>query len=102
MKLIYQGRLLQDPASTLRCLNITDNCVIHCHRLPPGATTQDPSATLAHSATEPPSRGLSEDSLMVAVLVVLLGVVWYLRINYRQLFTGPATVSLGGGASQCS
>ncbi|XP_057570966.1 transmembrane and ubiquitin-like domain-containing protein 2 isoform X4 [Hippopotamus amphibius kiboko] len=36
MKLIYQGRLLQDPARTLRSLNITDNCVIHCHRSPPG------------------------------------------------------------------
>ncbi|XP_023573744.1 transmembrane and ubiquitin-like domain-containing protein 2 isoform X2 [Octodon degus] len=96
MKLIYRGHLLQDPASTLRSLNITDNCVIHCHRLPPGAAAQDPSATLAHSAAEPPSLGLSVDSLMVAVFVVLLGVVWYLRINYRQFFTGPATVSLGG------
>lgn len=97
MKLIYQGRLLQDPARTLRSLNITDNCVIHCHRSPPGSAVPGPSASLApSSATEPPSLGVSVGSLMVPVFVVLLGVVWYFRINYRQFFTAPATVSLVG------
>ncbi|XP_049636747.1 transmembrane and ubiquitin-like domain-containing protein 2 isoform X2 [Suncus etruscus] len=97
MKLIYQGRLLQDPARTLRSLNITDNCVIHCHRSPPGASVPGPSAALAPSSTtEPPSLGISVGSLMVPVFVVLLGVVWYFRINYRQFFTAPATVSLVG------
>lgn len=28
--------------------------------------------------------------------MVVLAVVWYLRINYRQLFTAPATISLIG------
>lgn len=96
MKLIYQGRLLQDPARTLRSLNITDNCVIHCHRSPPGASVPGPSSALASSTTEPPSLGISVGSLMVPVFVVLLGVVWYFRINYRQFFTAPATVSLVG------
>lgn len=97
MKLIYQGRLLQDPARTLRSLNITDNCVIHCHRTPPGSAVSGPSASLApSSAGEPSSLGVSVGSLMVPVFVVLLGVVWYFRINYRQFFTAPATVSLVG------
>ncbi|XP_066119585.1 transmembrane and ubiquitin-like domain-containing protein 2 isoform X4 [Saccopteryx bilineata] len=97
MKLIYQGRLLQDPARTLRSLNITNNCVIHCHRSPPGSAVPGPSASLTpSSATEPPSLGVSVGSLMVPVFVVLLGVVWYFRINYRQFFTAPATVSLVG------
>ncbi|KAM4844601.1 transmembrane and ubiquitin-like domain-containing protein 2 isoform 2-T2 [Thomomys bottae] len=96
MKLIYQGRLLQDPSRTLRSLNITDNCVIHCHRSPSGAAVPDPSASLAPSATEPSSLGVNVGSLMVPVFVVLLGVVWYFRINYRQFFTAPATVSLVG------
>ena len=97
MKLIYQGRLLQDPARTLRSLNITNNCVIHCHRSPPGSAVSGSSASLApSSATESPSLGVSVGSLMVPVFVVLLGVVWYFRINYRQFFTAPATVSLVG------
>uniref|UniRef100_A0A8C5KWC0 Transmembrane and ubiquitin-like domain containing 2 n=1 Tax=Jaculus jaculus TaxID=51337 RepID=A0A8C5KWC0_JACJA len=96
MKLIYQGHLLQDPARTLRSLNITHNCVIHCHRSPPGADVPGPTASLAPSATEPSSFGVNVGSLMVPVFVVLLGVVWYFRINYRQFFTAPATVSLVG------
>uniref|UniRef100_A0A8C2W965 Transmembrane and ubiquitin like domain containing 2 n=2 Tax=Chinchilla lanigera TaxID=34839 RepID=A0A8C2W965_CHILA len=95
-KLVYRGRLLQDPASTLRSLDITDRCVIHCLRLPPGSAAPGPEAPLANSATEPSSLGLSMGSLMVPVFVVLLGVVWYFRINYRQFFTAPATVSLVG------
>ncbi|XP_020853468.1 transmembrane and ubiquitin-like domain-containing protein 2 isoform X2 [Phascolarctos cinereus] len=96
MKLIYQGRLLQDPARTLRSLNITDNCVIHCHRSPPGPTVSGPSALPTSPTTEPPGLSVSVGSLMVPVFVVLLGVVWYFRINYRQFFTAPATVSLVG------
>ncbi|XP_075418056.1 transmembrane and ubiquitin-like domain-containing protein 2 isoform X2 [Tenrec ecaudatus] len=96
MKLIYQGRLLQDPARTLRSLNINDQAVIHCHRSPPGPAVPGPSASLSSSSTEPPSLGVNVGSLMVPVFVVLLGVVWYFRINYRQFFTAPATVSLVG------
>ena len=82
MKLIYQGRLLQDPARTLRSLNITDNCVIHCHRSPPGSAVAGPSSSLApSSATEPPNLGVSVGSLMVPVFVVLLGVVSPLLSN---------------------
>lgn len=95
MKLIYQGRLLQDPARTLSSLNITNNCVIHCHRSPPGAAVSGPSASLTPT-TEQSSLGVNVGSLMVPVFVVLLGVVWYFRINYRQFFTAPATVSLVG------
>lgn len=39
---------------------------------------------------------LSSSSLVVPVFVVMLAVVWYFRIHYRQLFTAPATVSLVG------
>uniref|UniRef100_A0A8I6A9G1 Transmembrane and ubiquitin-like domain containing 2 n=1 Tax=Rattus norvegicus TaxID=10116 RepID=A0A8I6A9G1_RAT len=95
MKLIYQGRLLQDPARTLSSLNITNNCVIHCHRSPPGAAVSGPSTSLTPT-TEQSSLGVNVGSLMVPVFVVLLGVVWYFRINYRQFFTAPATVSLVG------
>ncbi|XP_038609560.1 transmembrane and ubiquitin-like domain-containing protein 2 [Tachyglossus aculeatus] len=97
VKLIYRGRLLQDPARTLRSLHVTDNCVIHCQRGPAPAPP-DPGAPPG-PAPQPAASGLSAlglGNLMVPAFVVMLGVIWYFRINYRQLFTAPATVSLVG------
>lgn len=105
IKLIYQGQLLQDPKKTLLSLNITHNSVIHCHvsqallEAPADDGSQPPGAT----ATSGLSGGfraagvaISTSSMVVPVFVVVLAVVWYFRINYRQFFTAPATVSLVG------
>ncbi|MGH0138339.1 UNVERIFIED_CONTAM: hypothetical protein FKN15_036075 [Acipenser sinensis] len=92
IKFIYQGQLLQDQAQTLLSLNITDNCVIHCHiSQPPREPAPDPSVALEHSDVT-----LNFGSLMIPMFVVMLTVVWYFRINYRQFFTAPATLSLVG------
>ncbi|NXS56335.1 TMUB2 protein, partial [Brachypteracias leptosomus] len=100
MKFIYRGQLLQDQARTLRSLHITDNCVIHCHRSRGGGTTTAaPSPTLPEPGTthpDPSGLPLGAGNLLVPALMVVLAVVWYFRINYRQLFTAPATVSLIG------
>lgn len=98
MKFIYRGQLLQDQGQTLRSLHITDNCVIHCHRsrsvaVTAAAALPDPSAATADAAGGLP---LGTGNLMVPAIMVVLAVVWYFRINYRQLFTAPATVSLIG------
>ncbi|NWX49741.1 TMUB2 protein, partial [Steatornis caripensis] len=94
MKFIYRGQLLQDQGRTLRSLHITDNCVIHCHRSQNAAATALPDP----SAATPDAGGLalSAGNLVVPAVMVVLAVVWYFRINYRQLFTAPATVSLIG------
>lgn len=96
MKLIYQGQLLHDSSQTLRSLHITDHCVIHCHRS---------QATVSSSPVGPESGGTSTEhtgltppigNLMIPIFVVMLALIWYFRINYRQFFTAPATVSLCG------
>ncbi|NXX99661.1 TMUB2 protein, partial [Centropus bengalensis] len=95
MKFIYRGQLLQDQGRTLRSLHITDNCVIHCHRSRNAST----AATLPDPGTVAPDTGslaLSAGNLLVPALMVVLAAVWYFRINYRQLFSTPATVSLVG------
>lgn len=94
MKFIYRGQLLQDQGRTLRSLHITDNCVIHCHRSRRATTASlpDPSAAAPDASGLP----LGVGNLMVPTVMVVLAVVWYLRINYRQLFTAPATISLIG------
>ncbi|KAL4659254.1 transmembrane and ubiquitin-like domain-containing protein 2 [Arapaima gigas] len=105
IKLIFQGQLLQDPRRTLLSLNITHNSVIHCH-VSQGlreAAPDDGARSRAEHVGDGSSRGiggaglaLSTSSLVVPVFVVMLAVVWYFRINYRQFFTAPATVSLVG------
>ena len=109
VKLIYQGQLLQDPKRTLSSLNITHNSVIHCHICQVLVEVVPPEE---ESSPQPPGGGgvrwgvsggvravgvaLSTSSLVVPVFVVILAVVWYFRINYRQFFTAPATISLVG------
>ncbi|NXW58680.1 TMUB2 protein, partial [Eurystomus gularis] len=100
MKFIYRGQLLQDQGRTLRSLHITDNCVIHCHRsrsaTVTAATAALPDPSAAATGPDTSSLPLGAGNLMVPAVMVVLAVVWYFRINYRQLFTAPATVSLIG------
>ncbi|NWY75780.1 TMUB2 protein, partial [Erithacus rubecula] len=94
MKLIYRGQLLQDQARTLRSLRITDNCVIHCHRCRGGGAAAPALPEPGPAAA--PALPLAGGTLMVPTVMVVLALGWYFRINYRQLFTAPATVSLIG------
>ncbi|XP_053708457.1 transmembrane and ubiquitin-like domain-containing protein 2 [Synchiropus splendidus] len=97
IKLIYQGQLLHDPSRTLGSLNITHNSVIHCHisqvLLENNADDGAQSGGMG-GGVQAAAAGTS--SLVVPVFVVILAVVWYFRINYRQFFTAPATISLVG------
>uniref|UniRef100_G3P4W7 Transmembrane and ubiquitin-like domain containing 2 n=1 Tax=Gasterosteus aculeatus TaxID=69293 RepID=G3P4W7_GASAC len=93
IKLIYQGQLLQDPKKTLVSLNITQNSVIHCHTTPEEGA--QPGAGVS-GGLRAAGVAISTSSLVVPVFVVILAVVWYFRINYRQFFTAPATISLVG------
>ncbi|NXR12120.1 TMUB2 protein, partial [Semnornis frantzii] len=95
MKFIYRGQLLQDQGRTLRSLRITDNCVIHCHRSATAAGPPDPGTATA-AGTDSSSLPLGAGNLLLPAVMVVLAVVWYFRITYRQLFTAPATVSLIG------
>ncbi|KAM6107868.1 LOW QUALITY PROTEIN: transmembrane and ubiquitin-like domain-containing protein 2 [Pterocles gutturalis] len=88
------GQLLQDQGRTLRSLHITDNCVIHCHRSR-GATTALPDPSTAAAVPDTGGLSFSMGNLLLPTLMVVLAVVWYFRINYRQLFTAPAVSLIG-------
>lgn len=105
IKFIYQGQLLQDPKKTLFSLNITHNSVIHCHVSqallePPAEEGSQPPDAMVGSGLSGSFRAagvaISTSSMVIPVFVVILAVVWYFRINYRQFFTAPATISLVG------
>ncbi|KAE8290439.1 Transmembrane and ubiquitin-like domain-containing protein 1 [Larimichthys crocea] len=92
VRLIYQGQLLQDDTQTLASLNLVHNCVLHCHisqHAGRGAATGPRPADQVQVA-------LNVGSLMVPLLVLMLSVLWYCQIQYRQFFTAPATASLVG------
>nr|XP_046265497.1 transmembrane and ubiquitin-like domain-containing protein 1 [Scatophagus argus] len=92
VRLIYQGQLLQDDAQTLASLNLVHNCVLHCH------ISQHASRGSA-GGPRPADQvqvALNVGSLMVPLLVLMLSVLWYCQIQYRQFFTAPATASLVG------
>uniref|UniRef100_UPI00398E54A9 transmembrane and ubiquitin-like domain-containing protein 1 n=1 Tax=Pristiophorus japonicus TaxID=55135 RepID=UPI00398E54A9 len=92
VRLIYQGQLLGDDTQTLSSLNIVNNCVIHCH-ISQNATPQSPAGSHAAEHTE---TTLNIGGLMLPVFFLMLSVLWYYQINYRQFFTAPATISLVG------
>ncbi|XP_071347243.1 transmembrane and ubiquitin-like domain-containing protein 1 [Trachinotus anak] len=92
VRLIYQGQLLQDDAQTLASLNLVHNCVLHCH------ISQHTGRGAAGGArpADQVQVALNVGSLMVPLLVLMLSVLWYCQIQYRQFFTAPATASLVG------
>ncbi|XP_051990293.1 transmembrane and ubiquitin-like domain-containing protein 1 [Xyrauchen texanus] len=92
VRLIYQGQLLHDDAQTLASLNLADNSVLHCH-ISQHATRAMPAGARAADQVH---VALNVGSLMVPLFVLMLSVLWYFQIQYRQFFTAPATASLVG------
>ncbi|KAM9789330.1 transmembrane and ubiquitin-like domain-containing protein 1 isoform 1-T2 [Neosynchiropus ocellatus] len=91
VRLIYRGQLLQDDSRTLLSLNLVHNCVLHCH-ISQHAAGAGPGVR----PTDQVQVALNVGSLMVPLLVLMLSVLWYCQIQYRQFFTAPATASLVG------
>lgn len=92
VRLIYQGQLLQDDAQTLSSLNLVHNCVLHCH-ISQQASRGAPTGPRPQDQVQ---VALNVGSLMVPLLILMLSVLWYCQIQYRQFFTAPATASLVG------
>ncbi|XP_063159233.1 transmembrane and ubiquitin-like domain-containing protein 1 [Candoia aspera] len=93
VRLIYQGQLLRDDAQTLAALHLTNNSVVHCHisqhRPLPGPAGPQTNVDTAHAA-------LNVGSLMMPLLVLMLGALWYFQLQHRHVFTATATTCLAG------
>ncbi|XP_057712977.1 transmembrane and ubiquitin-like domain-containing protein 1 [Corythoichthys intestinalis] len=94
VRLIYQGQLLRDDGATLEALHLSHNCVLHCHISQHAAAAAGTEGGAA--AAEQVQVALNVGGLMVPLLVLMLAVLWYCQIQYRHLFTAPASASLLG------
>lgn len=98
MRLIYQGQLLRDDGQTLASLHLTHNSVLHCHvsqhRAPPGPSSGAGAGPRSNAETARPA--LNVGGLMLPLLVLMLGALWYFQLQHRHAFTATATTCLAG------
>jgi hypothetical protein len=88
VRFIFNGQDLRNDSSTLQSYNISDNSVVHCLITQPRPEQNDPN----HGDDE----GLDIGMFMFPLFGLLLGIVWYMRFMYRQLFNVTSTLTLGG------
>lgn len=88
VRLIFNGQLLRSDQETLQFYGLFDNCVLHCqisnNVSPPTVAQAEPYAELDLSR------------FMLPLFGVILGVVWYCRVQYRQFFNATSTFALLG------
>ncbi|XP_063230756.1 transmembrane and ubiquitin-like domain-containing protein 1 [Bacillus rossius redtenbacheri] len=95
VRLVYNGQVLSSDSQTLEGYGLFDNCVVHClvhqPRTPPAA--QAP-ASVETRGDAPRDRDLGH--LLFLSLSLVLGLAWYCRYQYSQLFSATTTVALVG------
>lgn len=111
MRLVFNGQVLQPDTTTLEQCGFFNNCVVHClihqSRSTPvsASNTLDSSSRLyfnPQSFQNMPPTGYSVQTewdlsrLLVCVVTFMLGLAWYFRYHYAQLFTVTTTVGLFG------
>ncbi|KAL6259439.1 hypothetical protein P5V15_009360 [Pogonomyrmex californicus] len=111
--LVFNGRILQPDTKTLEQCGLFNDCVVHCwvHQPRPAAVPSSQTSTLDNSSSIyfnsqpfsdlPTGTGMSSvhnewdlNRLLVSILMVILGLAWYSRYYYAQVFTATTTLAL--------
>ncbi|XP_014485929.1 PREDICTED: transmembrane and ubiquitin-like domain-containing protein 1 [Dinoponera quadriceps] len=113
VRLVFNGRVLQPDTQTLEQCGLFNECVVHCwvHQPRPTSAPSSQASTLdgsspiyfnSQSFSDLPA-GASMSSvrnewdlsrLLVSILTIVLGLAWYSRYHYAQLFTATTTLAL--------
>ncbi|XP_069675233.1 transmembrane and ubiquitin-like domain-containing protein 1 [Periplaneta americana] len=108
VRLIFNGQVLQSDSETLQGYGLFDNCVVHClvHQQRSGSSNQagasdnqsarDSASSSSNAADAAPHRDWDLGNVLFASLSLLLGLAWYCRYQYAQLFNATTTVALVG------
>ncbi|XP_076239181.1 transmembrane and ubiquitin-like domain-containing protein 1 isoform X2 [Calliopsis andreniformis] len=115
VRLVFKGRVLQPDSQTLERCGLYNNCVVHCLVHQPRPSTLDSSSSIyfnpQSSSDTPTSTSTSTGStsstptslthnewdlsrFLVSILTLMLGLAWYSRYHYAQLFTATTTLAL--------
>lgn len=113
VRLVFKGQVLRPDSRTLEQCGLYNNCVVHClvHQPRPVSATNSQTNTLDNSSSLyfnpqsfqdlPAGTGLSSvhnewdlSRLLVSALTLILGLAWYSRYHYAQLFTATTTLAL--------
>ncbi|XP_012286152.1 transmembrane and ubiquitin-like domain-containing protein 1 [Orussus abietinus] len=115
VRLVFNGQLLQPDTHTLERCGLYNNCVVHCliHQLRTSPTTS-PQATILDNTSPiyfrrrplqdmPTGAGVrlahnewDLSVLLASLLTLMLGLAWYSRYYYAQIFTATTTLALYG------
>jgi hypothetical protein len=113
VRLVFNGRVLQPDTQTLEQCGLFNECVVHCllHQPRPTNAPSSQASTLDNSSPIyfnsqsfsdlPAGANMSSvrnewdlSRLLVTILTIVLGLAWYSRYYYAQLFTATTTLAL--------
>ncbi|GFS14319.1 transmembrane and ubiquitin-like domain-containing protein 1 [Elysia marginata] len=100
VRFIYNGQDLRDDEATLQAYQVGDNCTMHClitnkRRTPSSQAGSAGSAGGLHGGDDEDGDSVM-GALMYPLFTLVLAVVWYFRLTYRQYFSPMSTVCLIG------
>jgi len=109
VRLIFNGQVLRDEASTLRSCGLFDKCVVHC--LIHAATTSQGQGTAGgahghshaqgqhahgHTHNHAQHRDLDVSAYFIPILGLALAMLWYFAVAYNMYFNLMSTTALIG------
>lgn len=92
VRLIYNGGQLRDDSASLSACGLNDGCVVHVH-VSTAPVVQNDAASVSSSNGE---GDLNLGALMWPLFAAMLGILWVLHFQYRELFNTSTTMVLVG------
>lgn len=91
VRLIFNGGQLRDDSARLSSCGLNDGCVVHVH-----VSTAPVMPNDASSSSSSGEGDLNLGALMWPLFAAMLGILWVLHFQYRELFNTSSTVVLVG------
>ena len=109
VRLIFNGQVLRDEASTLRSCGLFDKCVVHC-LIHAASTSQGQGAAggahghshaqgqhaHGHTHNHAQHRDLDVSAYFIPILGLALAMLWYFAVAYNMYFNLMSTTALIG------